>query len=786
MGIYQTGITITMHGSKNNQIIAIEDHQQGITTHNQAPQGGMVIRNMGYDDQPQIDDEIDIADLLKIISRHKKLIAFTTIAISLLTLLYTLSITPIYRATTSIKIDTEADKLAHYDNVFAEKDIDSRTFHQTQFDLIKSHTLARRVINKLDLEEKFKEQSKLKPFYADMVSSIKNKVSGLFGSISGSVSNETSKKLESNLGKKPIELQFIDNLTISPSKHSNVVQIHFDSFDPQLAASAANTLVDQFIEMNLEGMSESSSYAKQYLTEQIALAKGKLESSEASLVKYAKEKRIIKTDTKNSLASNALDVLNEAYTEAQKELIEAESEYRQRHKVSGDIRMLDNSVIQELKNRRSSLEAKYKLQLQTYKPAFPAMIALKKQINQTQQQIKNELNNIKKKSQNDLQSRFYAAREKESMLGKKLELKKAELLAQRDKSIGYGTLQREVETNRQLYDNLLQRMKEVGIAGGVVSNNISIVDPAFVPFKKHTPNTTRNVLIGTLLGLMLGLAVAFLRERLDDRIRTVEELEDFSDLPVLGIFPFIKKKNKTDSAVILEDRHSVEAEAFRSLVTNLGYIDSDGLPKVLHITSASPSEGKSNTAINAAMVIAESKKTVLLIDADLRKPKVDKYLKTTHKNGLTDYLVGKASITDVISSTTISGFDLIAAGAPAPSPSQLLSDDKMLSLLEHVIDDYDHIIIDSPPVLGLADALILANRSNATLFVVASNETKKAHISDAIKRLHLGYANIIGFVLTKAKSSAKDYYSYDNYYGYRDTETVKLVYNSDNKSTSET
>ncbi len=774
----------TMNGSQNSQIVAIEDHQHGISPHTNSPQNGMAIKNMGYEDHPQHeDDEIDIADLFRIISNHKKLIFFITTIVSLITLLYTLSITPTYRATTSIKIDTEADKLAHYDDVFAEKNIDSQTFHQTQYDLIKSHTLAKRVIEKLDLEEKFKEQTNLKPFYSNTLDNIKNSfskiVSPIVGSVSTVVSNESSKKLESNLGEKPVEMQFIDNLTISPSKRSNVVKIHFDSFDPQLAASSVNTLVNEFISMNLEGMSESSSYAKQYLTEQIALAKDKLETSETNLVKYAKEKQIIKTDTKNSLVSNALDVLNEAYTQSQKELIEAESEYRQRSKVSGNIRMLDNAVIQSLKTQRSQLETKYKQQLQVYKPVFPAMIELKKQINETQRQIKAELTNIKSKSQNDLQSRFFAAREKEDMLGKKLDLKKAELLAQRDKGIGYGTLQREVETNRQLYDNLLQRMKEVGIAGGVVSNNISIVDPAFVPYSKHTPNTTRNVLIGSLLGLMLGLAVAFLRERLDDRIKTVQELENLSDLPVLGIFPFIKKKNRKDAAVILEDRHSVEAEAFRSLITNLGYINSDGLPKILHITSAAPSEGKSNTAINAAMVITESKKSVLLIDADLRKPKVGKYLNKSHTSGLTDYLVGKQSLEDIIIHSNVDGLDLVTAGAPAPSPSQLLSDDKMLELLEFAATQYDHVVIDSPPVLGLADALILANRSNATLFVVASNETKKAHIADAIKRLHLGYANIIGFVLTKAKSSKKDYYSYDNYYGYRDTETVKLVYNSD-------
>ena len=774
-----------MKGQHGNQIIAIEDHQQALSPQIHSPQGDMVIKNMGYDDQLVVDDEVDIASLLRVVLRRKKIILFITALITLLTLLYTLSITPTYRATTSIKIDTEADKLAHYDDVLATKDVDNKTFHQTQFDLIKSRALARRVIDKLDLEDKFKEQSAIKPFYASYLDSIKNytskKLSSLFHTTSSSDQNTTpQQKASSNnsLGIKPIEIEFIQNLKITPTKGSNVVKIHFDSFDPQLAASAVNTLVDQFIAMNLEGMSESSSYAKEYLTEQIALAKSKLEISETNLVKYAKEKQIIKTDIKNSLISNSLDVLNEAYTLAQKELINAESEYRQRNKISGDMRILDNTVIQELKTRRSQLETKYKQQLEIYKPAFPSMIQLKKQINETQRQIKTELQNIKNKSKNDLQSRFFAAKEKVQMLGEKLNLKKEELLSQRDKGVGYSTLQREVETNRQLYDNLLQRMKEVGIAGGVVSNNISIVDKAFVPYKKFKPNTTRNLIFGLLVGLMLGLATAFLRERLDDRVRSVEELEKLSDLPVLGIFPFIKKKKKSGSAILLEDRHSVEAEAFHSLVTNLGYINSDGLPKILHITSAAPSEGKSNTAINAAMVIAEKKKTVLLIDADLRKPKVDTYLNVSHSSGLSDYLVGKKDIEEVINPTKIPNLSILTAGTPAPSPSLLLSDDKLLELLEYASNEYDHIILDSPPVLGLADALILANRSNATLFVVASNETKKAHITDAIKRLQLGYANIIGFILTKAKSSKNDYYSHDSYYGYSESpEAIKLVHN---------
>ena len=767
-----------MNALQNNQIVTLESHQQGIARHTRHtyPAPNLTIADIAPTDPSYEEDEIDIKDILRVLLRHKYLIFFITVTSILLAYFISSSMTPTYRAASSIKIDTESNKLAHFDGIFAEKEVNSRTFHQTQFDLLKSRLLARRVIDKLDLEERFKQQAKqtAKPFYSPVIAQAKTLMSGLIPASSPSISTE--KQATRTLGEQPIEMKLINNLTIAPSKHSNVVEILYESTDPQLAAIILNTLIDQYLKMNLDGMSKSSTNAKQYLTEQLALAKSKLEASESRVIEYAREEKIIKTDIQGSLISSALDVLSNAHLEAQHELIAAESEFHQRK--GEDIRTLDNAVILSLKNRNTELHSQYTQKLQVYKPTFPAMIELKKQIIENQRQLKIELINITKTSQSDLRSRFQVARQKEAQLSKKLELKKTELLARRDKSVQYSNLQREAETNRQLYDNLLQRMKEVGIASGVVSNNVSVIDSALVPYTKFKPNTKRNVMIGALLGLMLGSMLAFLREHLDDRIKTVEDLEKLSNFPVLGTFPFIKNKSndKNNAALILSEQDSIEAEAFRSLINNLGYIDSDGLPKVLHITSTAPSEGKSSTAINTSIIMAEGNKKVLLIDADLRKPKIHTYLNIPQSSGLTDYLVAKQEIADIITATEHKGFSFISSGARAPNPSQLLSSDRMVELLEYAVKEYDHIVIDSPPVVGLADALILANRSNATLFVVASEQTRKGHFEDALKRLHLGYANIAGFVLTKAKSTKNDYYSYENYYGYKEVEPMKLVY----------
>ncbi|CAA6828378.1 MAG: Capsular exopolysaccharide family [uncultured Thiotrichaceae bacterium] len=753
-----------MNGQNNSQIIAIDEHRHALSTEH-FPQQIDMSRGRASDEH---DDEIDLKVLLSVLARRKKMIiAIVTLAV-IIAFFYTMSVIPMYRATATVKIDLEADKLANFDNAFEEKNsyVRDRNFHQTQIDLLKSRALAHRVMDKMEFVHTADVQKEQPAFNKTLVF-FRNGMQ----SIIATIMPETD-EVGVKLGAQPVEMQFLKSLEVLPGKSSNVVMLHFLSPDPEIAATSVNTLAEEFIKMNLEGMSESSAYAKAYLTEQIALTKQKLEESESKLVKYAKEKQIINTDSKKSLVSDSLEVLNLAYSEAQKDLINAESEYRQRAKVSGDIRLLENAVIQGLKSQRNTLQAQYKKDLQTYKPAFPAMVALKKQINDVQRQINIEINNINKKSKDDLQVQFFSAREKEQMLSKKLELKKAELLSQRDKNIGYTTLEREVETNRQLYDNLLQRMKEVGIAGGVVSNNISIVDKAFVPYQKYTPNSLRNMLMGALLGLLIGIALAFAREKLDGRIRTIEDLENLGQYPVLGIFPFIKAKSKQEGAVLLEEQYELESEAFHSLVNNLRYLDKTGIPKILHISSASPSEGKSNTVINMAMIIAQSNKKVLLIDADLRKPRIHKYLDVKAQLGLSDFLIERAEFDEVVTLTKYENLSLVTAGSSMPNPAKLLADERLMELLENASNEFDHVIIDSPPVLGLADALILSNRSNATIFAVASNQTKKAHLENALKRLRLGYGNVVGFVLTKSKSTKKDYYSYENYYGYRDQEVA--------------
>ncbi|MEE9351780.1 MAG: polysaccharide biosynthesis tyrosine autokinase [Thiotrichaceae bacterium] len=763
-----------MNTKNNNSVVAIDGSKLELNARDTA-----LTTHRGYQDDDQF-DEINISDLINVLKRHKLLIFTITSLIFGLALLYTLSIVPTYRAEATIKIDREADKVVSYD-VYEQKAID-QNFYQTQYDVLKSRALATRVIEELGLEDHFNQPQLKKPFVAEQMDEMKlffnENVVGFFKekavelNLMGEESNSTKDELldesgaESQLAERPVELKFLSHLTVSPSKKSNIVHIFYESTEPELATTIVNSLGENFIKMNLESRGDSTIYAKDFLNEQLAITRSKLQKSEVELVAYAKKKNIINTDDNQSIISSELQALSQAYTEARTKLIGAESEYRQKNKISGSIRLMDNKVIQTLKEKKADLETKYTELREVYKPAYPAMREIKNQINALNKQIRKEVAIINSGSSNELKGSYLAAKENAAKLKKQLTIKKAEIMALRDKTIGYSALKREVDTNRELYDGLLQRVKEVGVAGGIVTNNISFLDQAFVPFSKHKPNTTRNLAIGLLLGLMLGVGLSFLIENMDDTIKTVEDIESLTNLPVIGFFPFTKTKRGENPLLINEKPFSPVAEAFRSIAIDLEYSTEDGIPKILHTTSSAANEGKSCTSINLATVLAQEGKNVVIIDADLRKPSLHEYLDMVNDRGVTDVLVGKVSLDDALQVSEVPGLTILSAGVIPSNPVKLLASKSMMDLLDSLSDRFDQVVIDSPPVLGMADSLILSNRAHGTVFVAASEDSKKESISNALKRLNRSYGNVIGVILTKVKTGKGHYSSYDNYYSY--------------------
>jgi capsular exopolysaccharide synthesis family protein len=373
-----------------------------------------------------------------------------------------------------------------------------------------------------------------------------------------------------------------------------------------------------------------------------------------------------------------------------------------------------------------------------------------------------------------IKSRYESALAQETALTTKLQESRLDILGEQDRSIQYNILKREVETNRQLFEGLLQRLKEVGVAGGVGTNNISVIDKAEVPGGPHTPNPRRNLMIALFLGLFGGVGLAFLFEHLDDTIKQSDELESQLGLPVLGIIPDTKETAGGQLFQENLDTRSHFAEAYRSLRTALQFSTAEGMPRVLMVTSPSMGEGKSTTSLSLAMQIAQLGKKVLLIDGDLRKASLHTTLELPNSLGLTNYLAGDAKPVDITQSTGIPNLFLITSGPLPPNPAELVSSTKMVSLLSLAAEKFDHVIIDGPPVLGLADAPLLGSIADATVLIVESGGTRRDFARGAIKRLRGTRTHLLGGVLTKmqARGQSYDYYS-GHYYQYGGTAKSK-------------
>ena len=734
-----------------------------------------IITPRGYAVDPRnddADDEIDLKELFSVVMRRKGTILLIALLTFVAALVVTLMMKPVYRASTTLQVSPESAKVLKYDVEAEGGTSNARDFYTTQFEIIKSRALAKRTMEAMGLESVLRGDKLAKPFFTETIDGLKSLFSGSNEDELSDENEFTEVAAESRVGEAPLEDRIIAMLTVSPVKNSQIVKLSYDSTDPQLAANVANSIAENYIELNLERRVNAASFAKNFLSKQLADVKSRLEESQVNLNNYAKEKGLFKTgDEKSpSLTAQKITQLSQALGEAQTKRIEAQSNYEQGQLTSGAAKVLDSSTVQALKSNLVKLQGKYQEQLQVYKPGYPLMVQLRRQIQKMSDEIETETLIIKQTIEGSLKADYLAARENEQILLQELELQKKYLVEVRDKDIGYNTLLREVQTSRSSYDGLLTRLKEVNVAGGVESNNISVLDTALVPFKKHKPNTRLNLALGLVLGLFLGTVVAFLLEFLDDRVKTTDELERLLGLPLLGMTPSVKGDDPIVHALMtMEQPASAMAESFRSLRTNLLFASREGTPKVLTLTSAMPSEGKSSSCMNLATAFAQSNARVLVIDADLRKPTAHKRLKLNNDKGLSNFLTYQASAKEVIQETLIPGVSAVTAGPLSPNPSELLSSERLQELFDLAPGTFDIIIIDAPPVMGLADALVLANKASSTIMVTAFAQSKKRQIQDAHRRLKQAHANIIGVLFTKVKTGGSygGYnYDYEYYYSY--------------------
>lgn len=717
------------------------------------------------------DDSIDLRHYWQVLLRRRwTLIAAVTIAL-LVALVGTYNATPIFRSQLLLQIEPQTDRFLEFQQqVSLGEPVNDWDFYKTQYELLKSRSLARRVIDQLGLEAaQTPAQEGAPSFFSELRSSVKGWIqsAGPQKDPSGDLADESGAPDRPNL-----EDSLLGNLSISPIRDSRLVNVQYDSADPREAAAVANAVAESFINMSLERRYEARSYAKRFLEERIQQVRANLEDSERRLLAYAKEREIVNLDDKLGGVLKTLESMSAALVTAEAARIQAEAEYTAAIQGTGPatLKVLDNPVIQELKRRKGELELEYQEDLKVYKPGYPKMQQTHRQIEELEQQIAKEVGSI----QSAVKAGYEAKVREQATLQRRVGELKGEILALQDRSTDYQSLKREVDTNRELYDGLLQRMKEVGVVAGISTNNIFIVDRAQVPKSAYSPNLRKNLSIAIALGLVVGVLLAFLFEHMDDTVKSSEDVEARVRAPMLGVIPQVSAKDHgiEPSAIALlaaKDPTSPLAEAVRSLRTSLVFSTTEGAPKVLHLTSASPGEGKSTIATNIAITFAQAGGKVLLIDADLRNPSLHHALRLPSTPGLSNYLAGDIQPAEIAQPTEVTRLFAITSGPLPPNPVELLSSAKMLELLGLAGERFDYVVLDGPPVIGLADALVLANLAKGTIVVAQAGSTRYGALEGAVKRLRGANANLIGAVTNRVGHPGRGYgygYGYDYQYSY--------------------
>jgi polysaccharide biosynthesis transport protein len=707
----------------------------------------------GYAEAPS-NIQLDLLEYLRIIIKRRWLILSIVGAALTFAVVTTLMKTPLYTSTVRLQIDpmAAAGKVTEGLSVTAVEDPDAN-FMRTQFELLRGRTMAERVASALKLGED-------PAFFQPRDFSILGFVKGLFGSAAPSP-NQNSKKVDQEAAAAGIVL---GNRVINPVPGSRLVDIAYSDPDPARAQRIAAGFADAFVASNIDKRFQANSYSKVFLEDQIQQLKVRLEQSEKTLLDFGRKEEIVQTNDKTSIAESNLAGANAALGTLIAERMKNEELWKQLEsaKAINVPQLLMSPVIEGLRAKRNALQTDYQQKLETFQPSYPAMVQLSNQIAEIDRQLAAEVSTLKA----SFKAAYESSLQQETQMKKRIEELKQDVLDLQKRSIQYNILKREVDTNQSLYNGLLQRYKEVDVAGGVAANNVFIVDKATLPGGPSSPSLSRALMIWFMLGLAAALGLAYVLERVDDTLRSPEDVERSLGYATLGIIPKLRSGKTLEEE--LANPRSLLAEAYRSLCTALQLSSDKGLPKTILVTSAGPSEGKSTTCVSLARHFANIGLKVLLIDADLRKPSLYTKLKVGNASGLTNYLTGTATPPELLHATDLPNLAVMTSGPAPPNAADLLGGARLHSLLSVGLEVFDLIVVDSPPVMGLADAPLLSSAVEATIFVVGAGQVRKRVIRAAIKRLQFARATLIGTVITRfdPRSSYGYGYGHDYYHGY--------------------
>ncbi|MFP4088319.1 MAG: GumC family protein [Desulfobacteraceae bacterium] len=732
----------------------------------------------------QQEQTVDLREYLRVMLKRRWTIITVFLIVVLTVAIHTFTATPIYKATTRLIIEKENPNVVSIEEVMAV-DSSGTDYYQTQYKIIESRGVAREVMDRLHLRdsEEFSPTPK-----DDWYSNLKRTVVETVGSWKETVVSllkTEAEKAGSNQGEKwnkhrdpdsELISRFIHRIEVSPIRNSRLVDLSFEAVDPVLATRIVNSLAKAYMDQNLEIRLRAVKDAVDWLNKRIDEERKKVEQSEQALLEY-KEKHGIITDFSSDaeeVTAQKLAQLNQQVVAAESQRVEAETRYHQALALEGSPDMLDsipevlnNELIREIKKMEVDLYKRMSELSEKYGRNHPKIVALTSELETLEKRRDREI----KRVITSLKNSYQVALAGEESLKTALEKQKEESLDLNQKAIRYGVLRREAESAKDTYELLVKRFKETSLTEDMHTGNIRVVDQAEVPGTPVKPKKKLNLLLAVIVGLVLGIGLAFFFEYLDNTIKIPEDVKHHLKIPYLGPTPLIEmngkkgSENRSQELVTLYAPKSTTSESYRGIRTNIVFSSVEGPPQIILVSSAGPREGKTLTSANLAITMAQAGSKTLLLDCDLRRPRLHRMFGFDREVGVTNLMVGNRQLTDCIVHTDVSNLDLIPSGPLPPNPSEMLGSNRMAGLMKTLRGDYARIIVDSPPVTAVTDAVILSKQVDGVVVVIKAGDTVREVIQNSLGQLEAVGATVLGAVLN-AVAIGKDKYYYYYYYQY--------------------
>ncbi len=729
--------------------------------------------------------ESNVPDLLQMwhpIWLRKWSILALMLVIMLVTALATFAITPTYRATTTLLIEQRKSNVVSIEQVYGSE-WGGNEYLQTQFELLMSRALAERVVRKLELttHPEFDPRQQAEPLVdiGSILGSIKKVAKAITGTLPEDLDAVPDQEA---LILAEVTEKFMKLMSVEPVAKSQLVKVQIDMADPDLAARSANAIAQGFIEAQLETAMDMSVTATTWMNSRIVELRTKLKESEDRLQSFREKENLVDVDGVASISAAELAATSDRMIDARRQRAEAQSQYRQVQsmrsggwqKLATIPAVLGHPLIQQFKADEAKARAKVDELSRRYGARHPALEAARSDLSAASASLRGQVDQIVA----GIERNYQLAVANEESLRASVNTNKAQIQKISRKEFEIRELQREVEANRTLYDTFMTRLKEATATADLESANASVVDPAIVPLNPIKPMRGLIVGLAGILALLGSTGITLLLQILNNTFKSIEEVENKLNLPVLGILPLMKNRQRSQIAHLFSsDEDKSFSESIRTIRTALVLSGMSGPHRILVVTSSLPGEGKSTVAANLAYAFGQMER-VLLIDADLRRPTLAKNFKfPVGTPGLANLIAGTAKVDDCIK--TIEGIDMLCAGAVPPNPLELLSSERFAKIVEHLKSRYDRVIIDSPPTQAVSDATILATHSDALIYVIKSEASPIPLVQKGVGQLLQSNSPVTGVVLNqvdvrKAQKHGYHYGGYYDYYGYTNNQPQKV------------